>query len=127
MTVAPDGSAIYYSGRVEGGKSGESSIIRRDLRTDQERPLHSFRGNGGGPSVSPDGRHLAFSLSEPGPDEPASIWIVGADGTDSRVVYRLPKGHVSSPPYRGPIVWTKDGYLLFVVTGQVARRSGAYP
>ena len=127
VTVAPDGSAIYYSGRVEGGKSGESSIIRRDLRTDQERPLHSFRGNGGGPSVSPDGRHVAFSLSEPGPDEPASIWIVGADGTES--AGGLPTAERICRARR--IVARSCGRRTDICCSwrpaRVARRSGAYP
>jgi Tol biopolymer transport system component len=116
LTVAPDGSALYYSGGTLGDATGESAIIRRDLKTDQELVLHKFRGNGGGPSVSPDGRFLAFSLPSGGPEEPASLWTMHVDGTEAKAIYRMPKGTQSSP-YRGPIVWTKDGHLLFVTTG----------
>jgi Tol biopolymer transport system component len=117
MTIAPDGSALYYSGRLEGSNKDESAILRHDLKTDRERVLRTFKGNGGGPSVSPDGRQLAFTVNEATPDEPASIWVMDADGTNARSVYRLPKG-TASPPYRGPVIWTEDArHLLFVMTG----------
>lgn len=118
LTVAPDGSALYYSGGTLGDEEGGSAIIRRDLKTDQELVLRKGRSNGGGPSVSPDGRFLAFSAPPGGPEEPASLWTMRVDGTEAKAIYRMPKGTQSSP-YRGPIVWTKDGHLLFVTTDSV--------
>ena len=113
LTVAPDGSALYYSSGTDA--TGETAIIRRDLKTDQEVVLRKVAVNGGAPSVSPDGRFLAFSVPSDGAEELASLWTMRADGTEARAIYRMPKG-TASPPYRGPIVWTKDGHLLFVTT-----------
>jgi Tol biopolymer transport system component len=59
---APDGSAVYYSTRGPGGMS--SRIVKRNLASNDERILYSLDRfhNPIIPTVSPDGRFLAFTL-----------------------------------------------------------------
>ncbi len=114
MSVAPDGSALYYGGPSEDTTKSGHAIVRHDLKTGQERILRT--GPVGGPSVSPDGRQLAFTVNGGTADEPSSIWTMNVDGTNAKAIYQLPKG-LLSPPFRGPVIWTRDGHLLYVTTG----------
>ena len=67
--ISPDGRYLYYSKDVTPGQNFEYNkdphgviyaVIRRDLRTGQERTFVARPGGSITPRPSPDGRHLAF-------------------------------------------------------------------
>jgi len=67
--ISPDGRYLYYSKDVTPGQNFEYNkdphgviyaVIRRDLRTGQERTFVARPGGSITPRPSPDGKHLAF-------------------------------------------------------------------
>jgi Tol biopolymer transport system component len=67
--ISPDGRYLYYSRDITPGIIFEYNkdvhsviyaVMRRDLRTGEERPFLNRPGGSIGPMPSPDGRHLSF-------------------------------------------------------------------
>jgi Tol biopolymer transport system component len=107
--VSPDGRHITYAvnlydtfdlyrlspGVVEGPRNTESRVKR----------LTDYIGNAFSPSYSPDGDQIAFVNRVS--DEPATLWIMGSDGTDPHAVSALPGALVAAE-------WSPDGRSIAV-------------
>ena len=110
---APDGKSIYYSRGDYSAK--EDSIVRRNLETSRETILFEEDGLIGPPTISPDGRHLAFaSPFIPGKGATA-LHIIASTGGEPREVVRLGQQELPISSF-GPL-WTPDGRYLLYLTG----------
>lgn len=78
---------------------GSESIWKRAIETDTEL----WSGHGaqiiGGPAISPDGAHIAFSVRQ---GSQTLLYVMQADGTNARVV-------ADSLDLQGSPAWTPDG------------------
>ncbi|MBL8115196.1 MAG: PD40 domain-containing protein [Acidobacteria bacterium] len=100
---SPDGASVTFHRREA---SGATSIFRAAVVGGEVRRILE---NGQFPSLSPDGRRLAFvRLGEPRPGAPLAteVWVSEADGTSPKRVSIEPR--VSN---FGPI-WSPDGAQL---------------
>lgn len=88
---SPDGGTIYFSGlRLEDADYhiGESEVYAVDVANLEVRQLTSRNGPDSGPTVSPDGRYIAYS----GADSTGmtylvrKLYIMNADGSNPRAI-----------------------------------------
>lgn len=96
----PDGSVVFAAG---------SSLYIASADGFSRRKLADIAGNPFGPTVSPDGRRIRFSVL--GDNILCSIWEVNSDGTGLRLLRMR-----GLPDRMGEIAgnWTRDGkYFLF--------------
>lgn len=113
----PDGAALLFAGVVDptGGEniSMASDINIVDIATREIRKLNAAPGNWSRPTVSPNGRLVAYlgdeSTSPDGPTyPPQQLRIVSIDGSDDRVVVNDLRGGVSD------MRWAPDGRGLYL-------------
>jgi Tol biopolymer transport system component len=97
LTLTPDGKTIIfemlghlYSLPVAGG---EAKIIMTGMAFDSQ------------PSVSPDGKRIAFVSDRDGSD---NLWICNLDGSEPKQLSKDPQGDFESPS------WTPDGDYVLV-------------
>jgi serine/threonine-protein kinase len=108
--VSRNGTFVYLSGKREPTRS----IFWLDS-AGQTQPLHSSAGFYADLRFSPDGRHLAFSMSGEGHED---LWIQETERTPSVRLTSLP-GATQSP------VWSPDGtHILFAASSK--GNSGIY-
>jgi dipeptidyl aminopeptidase/acylaminoacyl peptidase len=93
---APDGSIVYTS-----RASGNNDLWTVDPRTGTRRQLTSDPADDAQPSISPDGRSIAFESNRQGGNR---IWIMQIDGTDPRPV--------SSGPANTVPMWRPDSVAI---------------
>ncbi len=106
---SPDGKAVYYL-RYDPTASSHHRILGRDLETGQEKAVFDPgpKAGIGNMSLSPDGRQVVFTISDPAIRSTA-IRVIGTTGGAPRELLRLqdPAGII-------PLAWTPDGrHLLF--------------
>ncbi|MFL6415341.1 MAG: DPP IV N-terminal domain-containing protein, partial [Bryobacteraceae bacterium] len=80
-----------WSGSIGAGEIGRGSAIADSSRADQA------------PSISPDGKRIAFSSARSGYEE---IWIANADGSRPRQLTKFNSAVANSPR------WSPDGTLI---------------
>jgi len=97
---APDGSIVYTS-----RASGNNDLWTLDPKTGTRRQLTSDPGDDSQPSVSPDGRSIAFESNRQGGNR---IWVMQIDGTDPRPV--------SGGPANTVPMWNPDSSAILFVT-----------
>ncbi len=112
---APDGEGVIYV--FEDMRESATSLRSRKLDSGEERILHRaapfWRHNN--LALSPDGRLLAFGLSDGSRTEAKLLMLMPAAGGEPRELLRLKKAEMSG------FAFTRDGrHLLFSRAGQPA-------
>ena len=107
-----DGKGVYYV--REDMRETSTSICLREIESGQGRELHHspehWRHNN--LALSPDGRSLAFGMSEGNRTQATVLLVMPVAGGEPRQVLKLKRGSLSG------VAWTRDGnYLLFSGTG----------
>jgi dipeptidyl aminopeptidase/acylaminoacyl peptidase len=112
-TWAPDGRTILFtSNRVPGAEFmwRESEIYAVDVATKRIRPLTTRKGTDSEPTISPDGRLVAYTgydVSDNTRTE-TKLYVMNIDGSDSRVLTptldRTPEN----------LTWAHDGSGVYV-------------
>ncbi|HXH83027.1 MAG TPA: S9 family peptidase [Candidatus Tectomicrobia bacterium] len=109
---SPDGRALYVSGIRKPDAEylrGDTEIYRVDLQTLEIRPLTDRNGPDNNPTVSPDGRWIAYT----GYDDRnytshlSSLYLMDASGNAKR----LWAGNLNNSP--GDVAWAADGSGVF--------------
>lgn len=85
--LSPDGRKVIYTGNVPGGAGVD--IYETDQSGNERRLTSRNFGNAAFPTYSPDGRWIAFSVSQ---GNQAEIWMMGSDGSNPHVVVSLGAG-----------------------------------
>lgn len=103
---SPDGQSMYYG--VISSLPGKDGIFRIDLPTNAIEPVLQSQWQEIGPSISPDGRHMAFFSDRSGLSE---LWLYDLEND----VYRQLTGVTDAyEDYTwGKIEWLDDKTLLF--------------
>jgi len=119
LTWTPDGSAIVIP-TLDVDSGGRASLFR--IGAHGESPQRLFGSTGGDgdsyPALSPDGRWLAYALTERGS---ARLFVrrLGRDGMPDGPPQEVPGGAATSGQLRSP-VWSPDGgRLIFAVGGRL--------
>ncbi len=114
---SPDGGKIVFvrnmSGpaRARGLNLKENEIFVYDLRTGKETQLTRDHAENSHPEWSYDGNSIAFSSQRGDPNGKATLWVMRADGSNSRQVTQLKAGDLA---HLDP-TWSPDGnWLAFV-------------
>jgi serine/threonine protein kinase/Tol biopolymer transport system component len=95
-----DGRGILYT--------RDNELFSADGDGSHARRIVTAPGRISAPRISPDGKHLRFSVLEEGVWEPPeAIWEAGADGSNPHRLFPDHKGNHSSGN------WTPDGSLYF--------------
>jgi serine/threonine protein kinase len=95
----PDGRIVFTSG---------PSLYVAEKDGSNPHKIAGFSGNGGWPNVSPDGKHIRFTVV--GDDLTSSLWEISSDGTGQHPL--LNGWH--DPPNECCGKWTRDGrYFVF--------------
>jgi dipeptidyl aminopeptidase/acylaminoacyl peptidase len=122
ISLTPDGRSVLFSSgpRVEEGEYEwrQSDIFSADLATGAVRQLTTRSGPDGSPSVSPDGRLVAYTGYDFTDDTwvDSRLYLMNIDGSSSRLLTesldRSPSG----------LLWAKDGSgVYFLVQDQGAQ------
>jgi len=100
----PDGRHIVFSGALE--RVGLDHLLRADTRSGAVQPLTPALDDEADPSLSPDGRRIAFTLR----DNPAEIVGVPLDGSPFRsVLAESLRGHCAAwSPKGDQFVYVKE-------------------
>ena len=106
VSWSPDSKRIAYSGPAAGGGSAaDIYVISADGR--EVTNLTHSAADDYAPAWSPDGRSIAFVSGPQG--GPSSVLVMGADGTDPRVV--------DQGPAIASVTWSPDATRLLVAPG----------
>ena len=103
-------SSIVFTSRA----SGNTDLWRLDPNTGRRQQLTSEPGDDGMPSISPDGRSIAFVSDRQGGSR---IWVMHIDGAEPRAI--------SSGPTDVLPVWTPDSASIIFVAANEPRRVNA--
>jgi Tol biopolymer transport system component len=105
LTFTPDGNSIVYVARNE--QSGLASCFR--VSTIGGRPEHLFDGIDSAPSISPDGRRVAWARAEYPKAGESALMVANLDGSDAHAVaVRRPPDRFAPLFFSGPS-WSPDG------------------
>jgi hypothetical protein len=88
--------------------AGNDGAIRR-VAIDGSKARTLVTKSDGTPSVSPDGRHLAYLANDLGSEQ---LWIANADGSQARDLSQLSGLDVQD------VAWTRDGRVVFSALGR---------
>jgi len=112
--VSADGVLAYTPGS---GEAPAYSLVWVD-RAGQARPINDLSRGYEDLHLSPDGRRVALTIEEAGPESPAHVWLADTDrGTLSRVTFE----GLSRDP-----VWAPDGGSLVFGSKRGASAFGLY-
>ena len=109
----PDGKQIVFSGMADEALSDHgrrSDINLVELASGEVRKLSSNPGTWGVPSISPDGRLVAYAGGTDTPDNfpPVELRVVGIDGQADRSLLRNMPASISNS------LWDQSGRGLFL-------------
>jgi imidazolonepropionase-like amidohydrolase/Tol biopolymer transport system component len=127
--ISPDGAVLYYSKDVTPGQNFEYNknpfgtiyaIIRRDLKTGQERTVTARPGGSIAPRVSPDGKSLAFIrrvdlgsrlfVRDLATGDETSIFDgLDKDLQEAWAVHGVYSQYAWTPDGKGLVIWGKGG------------------
>ena len=113
--LTPDGGTVLFDGLMEDadGMYRESHVYALDLASGEIRQLTSERGPWGRPTVSPDGRHVAYT-GYPWTSQTyktTELYIMDADGSNGRLV----SGDLDRDI--GSMHWSGDSRGVFITAG----------
>ena len=113
--LTPDGGTLLFDGLMEDadGMYRESHVYALDLASGDIRQLTSERGPWGRPTVSPDGRHVAYT-GYPWTSQTyktTELYIMDADGSNGRLV----SGDLDRDI--GSMHWSGDSRGVFITAG----------
>ncbi len=94
---SPDGTAIVFAR----GAPANSDLYRMDADGSNATQLTDLEGYEHSPTWSPDGESIAFVRGEGNPrvfGESGALWVMGADGSDPRLLLDQPIGAPSWSP-----------------------------
>jgi TolB protein len=94
---SPDGETIVF---VRGGPA-RSDLYRMDADGSGTNQLTDLEGYEHSPTWSPDGQSIAFVWGEGNPrviGESGALWMIGADGSEPRLVLDQPMGYPAWSP-----------------------------
>ncbi len=113
----PDGRRILFSNDKEDGRTGNFEIFSLDLEGDQLIKRLTFRrGFDMSPSVSPDGKRIAFVSEADGNPE---IYLMNSDGTG---VLRITRDTaIDTSPH-----WSPDGKSLLFSSNRNGKKFALY-
>ncbi len=103
---SPDGKQVFY---IQLGDGGKYYLHSADLETGEVADFFSIGGKNPSPTVSPDGRWVAFLESGFGAPA-ADVYIARLDGSDRRLMTHLDTGSF----YAYAPMWSPDGRWLAV-------------
>ena len=123
--ISPDGSGMVFSTRQHKVKGVGSDIGVSNLDGSEYRRLTRSRGFQYGADWSPDGSHIAFFSSQPGPDRFYGLYTIAANGSGPRKLVDSvrPNGYLSWSPDGRKIAFLghgsawPEGTHLFIVDG----------
>jgi TolB protein len=102
---APDGQSIIYTRSDE---DSYSRVLRVPLNGGDPVLIDKNRGISVSPSMSPDGRKIAFMTDRVGHNE---VYIMDVDGSNAVWITQV-GGDVSESSYRGEPDWSSDGVTV---------------
>ena len=80
--LSPDGTTLYF--RAFDDRRENSLVMARDLRSGAEREVYRFSGQVGWPSLSEDGKQLAFAVREPATRQTSIVVLPTTEGRRAR-------------------------------------------
>jgi Tol biopolymer transport system component len=119
---SPDGNRLLYTERISGEEKWVLYVM--DIDGQNKIQLVQTPSRYGGPSWSPDSKHIAFDLVEPGKNrDKDQIYIVDKDGSNLTNVTRLLPQDEDVMFWNFP--WASDGKSIFFVAGRYAWENNA--
>ena len=112
LSFSPDGNYIYY---VRSDKSTQLYSYLYEMPVLGGNPRQLIRDVDSPVGFSPDGKQFVFMRGVP--DNVEEIRIAAADGTDDRLLVRLP----AFPAFAFGTTWSPDGKTIAVSTLQVGK------
>jgi len=105
ISISPDGQQIYYSKNSKPDKHGSVyfDLYRYDLKKKKEKRLTKFL-RAYNPSISPDGKQLAYVA---GKDGTSNLFIMDIDSSDSKQLTDYDNGEELFSAH-----WSVDGQML---------------
>ncbi|VDO52482.1 unnamed protein product [Haemonchus placei] len=114
-SISPDGKKIVYTSK----QSGDLDLWIMDFDGTNKKQLTTEKGYDGGASFSPDGKKIVFHATRPKTKKEIEIYehllendlvaisemelyVMNADGTDKRSVFKQPRGSLNWTPYYHP-------------------------
>jgi len=101
----PDGNSVLYTRSDEDSRS---RLYRIPLNGGAPVLVEEGRGISASPSISPDGRRIAFMTDRLGHNE---VYIIDADGTNPVWITQI-AGDLNESSYRGEPDWSPDGVTV---------------
>ena len=100
----PDGSALLVNGN-------QGELVRVDLGSGEEQAIAIELSGMNDAVLSPDGRHIAFSLSTSDSIDDNNIWLTKADGSEPRKLTN--KRFLQHAP-----AWSADSKAIYFLSGR---------
>lgn len=102
---APDGNSIIYA---RSDDDSYSTVWRIPLNGGDPQRIDRGKGISSSPTLSPDGRRLAFMTDRLGHNE---VYIIDADGSNPTWITQI-AGDLNESAYRGEPDWSPDGITV---------------
>ncbi|MEP6848465.1 MAG: hypothetical protein ABI999_06390, partial [Acidobacteriota bacterium] len=102
-TLSPDGQWVIYASE----RDGRNGLLRVSVSGGEPKPITTEKSFW--PSVSPDGRYLAFDHGRLDSDPKRELWVIPFDGGDAVKTFEVPTSSVLYNRLR----WSPDGKGIF--------------
>lgn len=102
---APDGASVLYT---RSDDDSYSTLWRIPLAGGDPHLIEKGKGISSSPSMSPDGRRIAFMTDRVGHNE---VYIIDADGANPTWITQI-AGDLNESSYRGEPDWSPDGITV---------------